>query len=291
MTFLDDIWKKFKTQGPHPEKKEKNKASLEIEEASLAVLESKVSAAAPISNPFEKMQKTLDAFEKTEVEGLQNDKVFSNLRALKEIVDQPKEHKPEKLDLRFSKINQHLGEAESHETVRQDRWPDHIKCPECSSTNLKRLPQTPPASSHNHRYRCLNCGHIFNDDSGTPLEGGIPPLNVWMQCWYLMGCTDSLNYIAVKLGLSVGIVEFMSRELQKIFNAKKPLTRFLSFEEWNKQSQNLRDQLQEDLLKQYERLNANIATVPKDSAEFRRQQNLRRDLDSSTAPPSSGRKR
>lgn len=209
-----------------------------------------------------------------DLDTLQLDTVISNLRVLKGLVSQPKEEKPE---LRFSKIQSHLGIPECYETIRQERWHINIHCPDCQSTHLKRLAQKTPQSVYNYRYRCLDCGSIFNDDTGTPIEKGSPPLNSWMQCWYLMGCTESLLYIANKLGLDLPMVEEMARQLQKTFKAKKPLTRFVGFTEWHKQSQALRTQLKEDLLKQYEKLNANVATQPKDTAEFRRQEMLRRD--------------
>lgn len=207
-------------------------------------------------------------------ESLTTDTVIANLRALKGLVSQPKEEKPE---LRFSKIQKHLGTPECYETVRQERWHTHIYCPDCQSTLLKRLAQISPQSIYNHRYECLACGAIFSDDSGTPLEQNTPPIKIWMQCWYLMGCTESLSYIAHKLGLPLSLIEQMARQLQKTFNAKQPLTRFIGFTEWHKQSQYLRAQLKEDLLKQAERLNANVATQPKDTAEFRRQESIRRD--------------
>lgn len=289
MTFLNDLWKKMKTEGAALQKDALHPDALHASENAL-----KESTEKPHHTPNKEtiqndLKNTLEAFEQTEIESLQRETVTTNLKTLKSIVDEPKEDKPE---LRFSKIKQHLGEPESHETVRHERWPENIQCPNCKSKRLKRLPQTPPHSPDNHRYQCLDCATTFNDDSDTPFEKGIPPLNIWMQCWYLMGCTDSLNYIAAKLNLDIALVEFMTRELKKIFNAQKPLTRFLDFEEWSKQSVRLREQLKEDLLKQYERLNANVATAPKDTAEFRRQQNIRRGL-SPTAPPSPtlGKKR
>lgn len=278
MTFLNDLWKKFK-ETPTQEKGTEESDEIEVVEIPPTPKDQ-----TPTTEPI------VDAFQQNELETLESESVINNLRALKKLISEPKEEFPE---LRFSKIKKHLGEPEVHETVRQERWPVKIQCPNCRSSNLKRLAQIPPKNPHNHRYRCLNCGHVFNDDSETPMEQGIPPLNIWMQCWYLMGCTDSLTYIAAKLGLDIGTVEVMVRELQKIFNAKQPLTRFMDFEEWNKQSQHLRAQLKEDLLKQYERLNADIATAPRDTAEFRRQQILRRELSSKPKPPSpsGGKKR
>lgn len=286
-TFLNDLWKKMKVEGSaaHTKPSTTEKAPAEVKD---------LTSAAPISAkpeppPANNINAVLNSFEHTEIESLQRDSVLTNLKTLKGLVDEPKEEKPE---LRFSKIKQHLGEPESHETVRQERWSEEIRCPNCKSVNLRQLPQIPPTSAHNHRYRCLECSHTFNDDSDTPFDKGVPPLNIWMQCWYLMGCTDSLNYISAKLNLDLSLIEYMAQQLKKLFNSQKPLTKFLGFEEWNKQSQHLRDQLKEDLMKQYERLNANVATAPKDTAEFRRQQNIRRGLSPSQPPsPTMGKKR
>jgi transposase-like protein len=270
MTLFNDLWKTLKETPSTPSSQKTNE---------------------PSSKTPRTTEQVLNDFQQVELENLEKENLAAKLKSLKDIVDQPKEEKPE---IRFTQIKQQLGPSETHETVRQERWPQDINCPKCQSTHLKRLPPLPSKSAHNHRYECLNCGNIFNDDSGTPMEQGIPPLNIWMQCWYLMGCTDSLNFIAHKLGLDITIVEMMVDRLQKTFLAQKPLTKFMGFDEWSKQSQHLRAQLKEDLIREYELLNANVATVPKDTAEFRRQQNIRRELTPSILPPSptgGGRKR
>ncbi len=45
----------------------------------------------------------------------------------------------------------------------------------------------------------------------------------------------------------------------------------------------------EDLIKQYELLDANVAITPRDSTEFRRQQNLRRTLEPTLDPTAATR--
>lgn len=282
--MLFSLWNKFKQ--PLSKGNKKKLPDADTDDTTVVMEEENLKHTALSSS--EKIDAISNAFQQTEIEILERNKVLSNLNALKELMDQPKENTPE---MRFSKISQYLGESECHETVRQERWPVEIFCPNCLSKNLKRIAQLPTQKPHNHRYLCLDCDTAFNDDSGTAMEHGTPPLNVWMHCWYLMGCTESLNYIAKKLGLELGMVEFMAVQLQKTFHAKQPLTRFLGYDEWNKQSQQLRQQLKEDLLLQYERLSANIATVPKDTAEHRRQSILRTELKPSITPPSGGKKR
>ncbi len=261
MTFLNDLWKQFKTTDIRGSK-EKQSA-----EDSLA-----------------EREKLLTTYQEIETEAAQRKTTLNNLEILRDLVNEPKE---EMLGLRFTKIKEHLGSPESYETVRQERWHEGINCPNCRSQQIKRVAHRSTESPNKHRYRCLNCDLEFADDSGTAVGTGVPPLNVWMQCWYLMGCTDSLNYIAARLNLEVGVVENMVKELKRIFNAQKPLTNLLKFEEWEKKSEDLRKKLSDDLIKQYELLDANIATSPKDTSEFRRQQNLRRTLNANTAPPPS----
>jgi len=189
-------------------------------------------------------------------------------------------------ELRFSNPKQLLSQEPA--ASKSTHTPNHtsICCPNCQSTHLKQVVQLISPLSYKHHYRCLDCDTEFNDQSGTAFEKPLPPLNVWMQCWYLMGCTESLSYIANTLNLDLGLIEFMVRQLQKTFNATKPVIHLLDFEEWDKNTSEMQKQLKEDLIKHYEALNANIATTPWDTSEFRRQQNLRRTLNASTAPPS-----
>jgi transposase-like protein len=264
MTFLNDFLKKLKTEPLKP--------------SDLALHPSQIVKPSTTET-------ILEAFQATEVEDLQSDSIRANLQSLNELINQPKEEKPE---LRFSQIKQYLGPSECHETVRLERWHPNIHCPKCRSSHLRRLINPTAKSSHNHRYLCLDCETEFNDDSGTPFEKGVPPINTWMQCWYLLGCTDSTQYIAHKLGLDIHIIELMIRQLQKTFNAKKPLTRFSGYNEWSKQAAELRKKLKADLLDQYERLDADVSFVPKDTEEHRRQQIRRRTLSTDTTDPSSG---
>lgn len=262
MTFLSDIWKKFN-------------APVSPKDWDTAVVET-----------HDQKEQVLETYTETETEYLQSEDILKNLIALKSLVAAPKEEAP---DPRATEIKQRVGIPESYETVRQERWYPNINCPNCSSTNLKRLAQLPSQSTHNHRYRCLECLTEFNDDSGTPLETGQPPVNIWMQCWYLMGCTDSLTYIAAKLNLDLTTIERMVQQLQRIFHTQKPLTRFLDYDTWREQSEGQFKQLKEDLVKQYELLDANVSIAPKDSTEFRRQQNLRRTLTPTLDPTAATR--
>lgn len=244
---------------------------------------------AEINQPPEKPSIPLHPYTHVTQELEQMDTVLANLRSLKLLMEQPKEPAPE---LRFFQIKQHLGLAETYETLRQERWHPKIHCPHCGSTQLKRLLQELPEPPENHRYLCLDCGEEFNDDSGTPLAQGLPPLFTWIECWYLYGCTDSLLYIAHKLGLELSTVEMMILEMKRLFNSDKPLNRFELSAKLSEQSVNLREQLKQDLQIKLERLGAQISQVPKDTLEFHRQETIRRhgrlEPDLLITPPKPG---
>lgn len=158
-----------------------------------------------------------------------NPEVLLHLAALKRITSNPKQDKP---DNSFQEINKYLGEAESNETLRQERWHAAVRCPQCNSNKIKRLAAVEQKSKYNYKYQCLDCNHTFSDDGGSTIETDVPPLRSWMFCWYLLGCTNSLQYIANKLGLSISLIEMMVHHMQKLFQSEQPLTHMLSFEEW-----------------------------------------------------------
>jgi transposase-like protein len=231
-----------------------------------------------------------------QAEALGNDEaVKENLRNLKQWVDEPKEPAP---DLRFFHIKNHLKTPEVYETLRQERWQPMIHCPQCQSYNISRLVQMPPEPPENYRYRCLDCCCEFNDDSGTPLEDpGPPTIQTWIECWYLWGCTDSLNYIAHRLRLDINTVERMLNLLQKLFQAEKPLSRLDESPKLDEQSRKLKERFKLEIQKTYERLNTQLANVPTDTLQHRHQETIRRhgrldpDLEHKpTVKPSSGKK-
>lgn len=198
-----------------------------------------------------------------------NPEVLLNLSALKELTKQAPASPSEDYT---NKVNEHLGGPESGETLRQERWHGKVKCPYCSSSNVKRLSIKEQKDSNNYRYLCLSCHKTFNDDSETAIDNNSVPLHSWMLCWYLLGCNTSLQHIANKLGLSLYIIEMMVAHLQKIFQAQKPLQNLMSFEEWAlKHGKSYKLALEKSLLKQTERLRGYSVGQEIDTAEVRRQ--------------------
>lgn len=200
---------------------------------------------------------------------------LKRLAKIKSLIDEPQESSPE---IRFSKIQEQMNEAVCHETIRQERFNPTIYCPYCYATNVERLAYAHQISEHNYRYECLNCGEYFNDDSDTPFEQDNPPLHIWMQVWYLIGCTSSYQYIASKLNMDLATVEHMILQLQRTFKVTRPLTKFKSFEEWEQKLGLLyKKKIKGMMAKRKDLLAGESTEQPSDTAEHRKQRDKRRD--------------
>ncbi|MFM8453991.1 MAG: hypothetical protein ACKOAD_03285 [Gammaproteobacteria bacterium] len=202
--------------------------------------------------------------------------ILNNLTDMKKLIL----HKSKlSLDLQFNEIQKKLGIPECHETIRQDRWNPSTYCPFCRSKDVQRIEQNEQQESrHNYRYLCLNCHEEFDDDTKTPLKEGVPPLHVWIQCWYLWGITHSAAHIAQQLNLPLQIVEAMLKKLKSIFSSKEPLENLPLDNELsirNRFTPSL--QRQEDRKKQAEYLNADVTYQARDTNEQRRQKERRTD--------------
>ncbi|HSX20138.1 MAG TPA: hypothetical protein VLG38_03325 [Gammaproteobacteria bacterium] len=195
--------------------------------------------------------------------------VLFNLSNIKENTE---EITPDSLDAAAEVISTHLGNAESGETLREERWHGKVACPFCASLHIKRLAVEEQKSSEIYKYQCLDCNATFDDDTETKIESGIPPLHTWMFCWYLLGCTSSVQYIASKLGLSVHVVEMMIQHMRRLFKADEPMKHFMSFDEWSlKIGKSYKVAMQEALAKQKERFSGFSLGQEVDTAEVRRQ--------------------
>jgi len=193
-----------------------------------------------------------------------------NLIELKDIAHQKKQNSP---DESYQNIKDRLGDEETGETLRQERWRNKVRCIKCGSKNIKRLPEADQKSKEIFRYKCLDCEDCFNDDSETELEKGTPPLYSWMFCWYLLGCTSSMQYIANKLNLDISTIEMMVSHMQKLFKSKQPLNHFLTFDEFLRHGKNHQVMLKESLAKKQEMLSGYSVGAAKDQHEVDRQKN------------------
>ena len=114
-----------------------------------------------------------------------------------------------------------LDDAKCFAVVRQQRWPEGVRCPGCSSDAVMRdgYDDTQP---HRQRYRCRACASRFDDLTGTVLAGHHQPLRVWVLCLYFMGLNLSNRQIALELGLSPSDVQAMTEQLRHGLVATTP---------------------------------------------------------------------
>ena len=114
-----------------------------------------------------------------------------------------------------------LDDAKCFAVVRQQRWPEGVRCPGCSSDAVVRdgYDDTQP---DRQRYRCRACASRFDDLTGTVLAGHHQPLRVWVLCLYFMGLNLSNRQIALELGLNASDTQIMTEQLRHGLIAKMP---------------------------------------------------------------------
>jgi transposase-like protein len=114
-----------------------------------------------------------------------------------------------------------LDDAKCFDLVRQHRWPQGVRCPDCDSAAVIRngRDETQP---HRQRYLCKSCQGRFDDLTGTVLAGHHQPLRVWVLCLYLMGLNLSNRQIAEELGLATSDVQAMTEHLRNGLAVRTP---------------------------------------------------------------------
>src|ERR671927_928508 len=117
-----------------------------------------------------------------------------------------------------------IDDAKCYALVRQQRWPDGVRCPGCGSAEVIRHGRD-DTQQHRQRYRCRGCDARFDDLTGTVLAGHHQPLRVWVLCLYLMGLNLSNRQIARELGLSQTDVQLMTEQLRRGLAAQIPAVR------------------------------------------------------------------
>src|ERR687885_1617660 len=116
-----------------------------------------------------------------------------------------------------------VDDAKCYALVRQHRWPDGVRCPQCASAAVTRNGRD-DTQPHRQRYRCRRCASRFDDLTGTVLAGHHQPLRVWVRCLYLMGLNLSNRQIARELELSVSDAQLMTEQLRHGLAARLPAT-------------------------------------------------------------------
>ena len=117
-----------------------------------------------------------------------------------------------------------VDDAKCFALVRQQRWPDGVRCPACGSGAVIR-DGFDDTQAHRQRYRCKAGAGRFDDLTGTALAGHHQPLRVWVLCLYFMGLNLSNRQIAQELGLGASDVQAMTEALRGGLAAKAPPVR------------------------------------------------------------------
>ena len=114
-----------------------------------------------------------------------------------------------------------IDDAKCYALVRQQRWPDGVRCPACGGATVIRHGRD-DTQEQRQRYRCKACAARFDDLTGTVLAGHHRPLRVWVMCLYLMGLNLSNRQIAQELDLAEADVQAMTEQLRHGLAAKLP---------------------------------------------------------------------
>jgi transposase-like protein len=114
-----------------------------------------------------------------------------------------------------------IDDAKCYALVRQQRWPDGVRCPGCGSARVIRHGRD-DTQEERQRYRCKDCGVRFDDLTGTVLAGHHRPLRDWVLCLYLMGLNLSNRQIAQELDLAETDAQAMTEALRRGLTARLP---------------------------------------------------------------------
>ena len=114
-----------------------------------------------------------------------------------------------------------IDDAKCYALVRQQRWPDGVRCPACGGATVIRHGRD-DTQEQRQRYRCSDCRVRFDDLTGTVLAGRHQPLRVWVLCLYLMGLNLSNRQIAQELDLCISDVQAMTGALRQGLTARLP---------------------------------------------------------------------
>lgn len=117
-------------------------------------------------------------------------------------------------------IQRLMDDAKCYEVVRELRWPEGVRCPECGSAQVNKR-GFHDHQAHRQGYSCQACGRQFDDLSGTIFEGHRQSLKTWILCLYLMGLNLSNMQIAAELDLNPDDVQVMATALREGVVAKK----------------------------------------------------------------------
>src|SRR4051812_15114135 len=117
-----------------------------------------------------------------------------------------------------------IDDAECYALVRQQRWPDGVRCP--GGGGARVIPHgRDDTREGRQRYRCNDCRVRFDDLTGTVLAGHHRPLRGWVPRLYLTGSNLSNRQIAREPDLGETDVQAMTEQLRSGLAAELPPAR------------------------------------------------------------------
>ena len=112
-------------------------------------------------------------------------------------------------------------DAKCYEMVRQLRWPEGVRCPDCDSARIVKQGRD-DSELYRQRYECRSCNRRFDDLTDTIFAGHHQPLRVWVLVLYLMGLNLSNEPIARELDLDPDDAQRMTALLREGVVQRKP---------------------------------------------------------------------
>jgi transposase-like protein len=114
-----------------------------------------------------------------------------------------------------------IDDAKCYETVREQRWPQGVRCAHCDSQQITKQGRD-TTQPHRQKYYCKSCQRWFDDLTGTVFAGHHQPLKTWVLCLYFMGLNLSNQQIARELDLNKDDVQRMTKQLRQGVVVKQP---------------------------------------------------------------------
>jgi transposase len=95
--------------------------------------------------------------------------------------------------------------------LREIKWPNGVICSSCLSKDIIRY------GKYNmyQKYLCKECGHIFNDKTGTIFHRSKVPLKVWFFVVLIMQSNLSISELSKTLNMYYDPVYRMAKKLKK----------------------------------------------------------------------------
>jgi transposase-like protein len=114
-----------------------------------------------------------------------------------------------------------MDDAKCFATVRDIRWPDGVRCPDCDSPEIIKQGRD-DTQLERQPYQCKTGERRFDELPETIFAGHHPPLRIWILSLYLMSLNLSNAQIAQELDLNKDDAHHMTTQLRQGIVTKTP---------------------------------------------------------------------